>query len=219
MFNPLSIYRSLPTYIHKGIRMEVTIMKEITLVKRKFSTAQITVIGALFGITIVLGVTGLGFIPIPPFKTTIMHIPVIIGGIVEGPVVGAMIGLFFGVFSIFQAINTPSPVSFIFMNPIIAVLPRMMIGITAYYGYKLIRTRSRSMNIAIGAVIGSFTNTLGVLGLIYIIYIDAYMKALHVSYSIAVKSLLVLALNGLISAGAAVAITVPVVIAVGYLRK
>lgn len=194
-------------------------MKEITLTKTKFSTAQITVIGVLFAITIVLGATGLGFIPIPPFKTTIMHIPVIIGGIVEGPVVGAMIGLLFGVFSIFQAINTPSPVSFIFMNPVIAVLPRMMIGITAYYGYKLIRTKSKSMNIAIGAVIGSFTNTLGVLGLIYIIYIDAYMKALHISYSFAVKSLLALVLNGFISAGAAVVVTVPVVLAVGHLRK
>lgn len=219
MFSPLSVIEIFQLISMNGIRMEVTIMKELTIVKRKFSTAQITVIGALFGITIVLGVTGLGFIPIPPFKTTIMHIPVIIGAIVEGPVVGAMIGFLFGVFSIFQAINTPSPVSFIFINPIIAVLPRMLIGVTAYYGFKLIRTRSKTVNIAIGAVIGSFTNTLGVLGLIYIIYMDAYMNALHISYGIALKSLLALVLNGFISATAAVVITVPVVLAVGHMRK
>lgn len=190
-----------------------------SLPKRKFSTSQITVIGVLFAITIVLGVTGLGFIPIPPFKTTIMHIPVIIGGIVEGPIVGAMIGLLFGVFSIFQAINTPSPVSFIFMNPIVAILPRMLIGVTAYYGYKAIKTKYKNVNIAVGAIIGSFTNTLGVLGLIYAIYMEAYMNALHISYSLAVKSLLALVLNGFISAGAAVVITVPVVSAVRHLRK
>jgi len=80
-------------------------MKSAILTKRKFSTREITVIGLLFAVTIVLGVTGLGFIPIPPFKTTIMHIPVIIGGILEGPVVGAMIGLLFGLFSMFEALK------------------------------------------------------------------------------------------------------------------
>lgn len=193
-------------------------MKEIILTKKKFSTREITVIGLLFAVTIVLGVTGLGFIPIPPFKTTIMHIPVIIGGIVEGPIVGAMIGLLFGLFSIFQAINTPSPVSFIFMNPVIAILPRILIGITAYYGYKLFKTKSKSLNIAAGAAIGSFTNTLGVLGLIYIIYINAYMNALHISYDAAVASLLALVLNGFVSAGAAIVITVPVALAVKHLK-
>lgn len=80
--------------------METKILK-----KRKFSTREITVTGLLFAITIVLGVTGLGFISVPPFKSTIMHIPVIIGAILEGPVVGAMIGLLFGLFSMLEAIK------------------------------------------------------------------------------------------------------------------
>lgn len=182
--------------------------------KRKFSTRQTVVIGLLFAITIVLGATGLGFLPIPPFKTTIMHIPVIIGAILEGPVVGAMIGLFFGLFSILQAINTPTPVSFIFMNPIVAVLPRMLIGITSYYVYKLINTKSKAFNISVGAAIGSFTNTLGVVGLIFALYLDSYMNALHISRTFAVNSLLALILNGFISAAAAIIITVPVVMSV-----
>lgn len=194
-------------------------MEKTTLSKRKFTTKQVTVIGLLFAVTIVLGVTGLGFIPVPPFKTTIMHIPVIIGGIVEGPIVGMMIGLLFGIFSMFQAINTPSPVSFIFMDPIIAILPRMLIGVTAYYGYKLMKTKFKNLNIAVGAAIGSFTNTLGVLGLIYAIYIDEYMNALHISYSTAVKTLLALVLNGFVSAAAAIVITVPVVLAVKHFNN
>lgn len=193
-------------------------MTEVPVKKRKFTTKQVTTIGILFAITIILGATGLGFIPIPPFKTTIMHIPVIIGGIIEGPIVGAMIGLLFGVFSIFQAINTPSPVSFIFMDPVIAVIPRMLIGVTAYYGYKLIKTKSKKLNAAIAAAIGSYTNTLGVLGLIYIFYIDSYANALHISHTAAVNTLLALAANGFISAGAAIVITVPVVLAVKSLK-
>ncbi len=49
----------------------------------------------LSGISIFLGLTGLGFINIPPVKATIMHIPVIIGAIIEGPIVGGLIGLVF----------------------------------------------------------------------------------------------------------------------------
>ena len=41
-------------------------MERMALKKREFKTREITVIGLLFAVTIVLGVTGLGFIPIPP---------------------------------------------------------------------------------------------------------------------------------------------------------
>lgn len=196
------------------MRTEVTMIKNTFASKRKFSTRQTVVIGLLFAITIILGGTGLGFLPIPPFKTTIMHIPVIIGAILEGPVVGAIIGLLFGLFSIFQAINTPTPVSFIFLNPIVAVLPRMLIGITSYYGYKLIKTKSKTFNIAVAAAIGSFTNTLGVVALIFALYLDAYANAFHVSRTFATNTLLGLILQGFLTATITIIITVPVVMSV-----
>lgn len=194
-------------------------MTERISTRGKFKTRQMTIIGMLSAVTIILGATGLGFIPIPPFKTTIMHIPVIIGGIVEGPVIGAFIGLMFGIFSIVQAINTPTPVTFIFLNPIIAILPRMLIGVTSYYVYKLICKKSQSFGVIAGTIVGSFTNTLGVLGLIYILYINAYANALHISYKAAVNTLLALVLNGFISAGTAVIICVPIIVALKKLRK
>src|SRR5690554_151228 len=137
-------------------------MERMVIKKREFKAREITVIGLLFAVTIVLGVTGLGFIPIPPFKSTIMHIPVIIGGILEGPIVGALTGLLFGLFSMLEAVKTSTPVSFIFMNPIIAVLPRILIGINAYYIYKLMNRKLKKGNIAIaaGVAAGSFTNTI-----------------------------------------------------------
>lgn len=103
------------------------------------SVKKMTIIGVLGGISIILGMTPLGFIPIGPTRATIMHIPVIIGAIVEGPVVGGLIGLIFGLFSIFQAITNPTPVSFVFLNPIVSVLPRVLIGIVTYYAYKFIK--------------------------------------------------------------------------------
>ena len=62
----------------------------------KLSTRQIVVIGILGAITVVLGMTPLGFVPIGPLNATTMHIPVLIAAFIEGPVVGAFVGLIFG---------------------------------------------------------------------------------------------------------------------------
>lgn len=104
--------------------------------EKYFDVRKLTVIGVLGAISVVLGMTPLGFIPVGPTRATIMHIPVIIGAILEGPVVGAFVGLIFGLFSIYQAIMAPTPVSFVFLNPLVSVLPRVLIGIVAYYTYK-----------------------------------------------------------------------------------
>ena len=68
-----------------------------------------------------------------------MHIPVIIGAIMEGPVVGGFIGLIFGLFSIYQALTNPTPVSFVFLNPLVSVIPRILIGIVSYYVYNALK--------------------------------------------------------------------------------
>ena len=81
---------------------------------KRFGTRQIAVIGMLSAVSILLGSTGFGFIPLPMAKATIMQIPVIIGTILEGPVVGISVGLIFGVFSIFQNITNPNILSFAF---------------------------------------------------------------------------------------------------------
>lgn len=186
----------------------------------KFKTRQLTVIGMLSAISIVLGVTGLGFIPIPPVKATILHVPVIIGAILEGPVVGAMVGLIFGIFSVVQAITTPTPVSFIFMNPLVAVVPRVLIGLTAYYTYKTMKTNIKSLNIMIAAAVGSITNTVGVLGMIYLIYLEPYAKVLHLSVSAAKKGIVAVgAANGVPEAILSVIITAAVVGAVNKIRR
>lgn len=104
--------------------------------EKYFNIRKLTVIGVLGAISVVLGMTPLGFIPVGPTRATIMHIPVIIGAIIEGPIVGAFVGLIFGLFSIYQAITAPTPVSFVFLNPLVSVLPRILIGIVAYYTYK-----------------------------------------------------------------------------------
>ncbi len=194
---------------------------EKTVGKRKFGTRQIAVIGMLSAVTIVLGSTGLGFIPLPMAKATIMQIPVIIGAILEGPIVGAAIGLIFGIFSIIQNITNPTSVLwFAFINPLVSVLPRMLIGIATYYSYRAPFVKNEIAKTGIGAAVGSLTNTVGVLGMIYIVYAAEYAEKMGIERSAAAGAIFGVAVtNGIIEAIVAVIITVPIVMAVRKIVK
>lgn len=135
---------------------------------------KIAVAGVLSAIAIVLGVTRLGFIPwFSGASVTILQVPVIIGAVLEGPLVGFIIGLLFGLSSLLQAAIAPTgPVDVAFTNPLISVLPRLLIGPAAWYLYRLILGRKDPRQASpvrySGALIaaglgGSFTNTILVL--------------------------------------------------------
>ena len=128
----------------------------------RFDTRQIVVAGIIGGIALFLGATRLGFIPVPiPFigNATIMHIPAIVGGALEGPVVGLLAGAIFGIFSFLYAENP------VFLNPLVAVLPRLLIGVVAWAVFVGLRRWSIDLASAAAGILGSFTNTVGVLGL------------------------------------------------------
>ena len=182
---------------------------------KKFGTRQIAVIGMLSAITMVLGSTGLGFIPLPMAKATIMHIPVIIGAIIEGPVVGATIGLIFGLFSIFQNITSPTLLSFAFINPLVSVLPRILVGIMAYYSYRLFAKRNTTLAVGFGAAIASLTNTFGVLTMIFVLYAVQFASARNIDPATTAKVIYGIALtNGVPEAIVAVLIVTPIAVAV-----
>jgi len=127
-----------------------------------FNTRQIVVGGIIGGIALFLGATRIGFIPVPiPLigNATIMHIPAIVGGALEGPVVGLLVGLIFGVFSFLNADNP------VFLNPVVAVLPRLFIGVVAWAVFVGLRRWSVDLASAAAGVLGSLANTVGVVGL------------------------------------------------------
>lgn len=181
----------------------------------RFGVRQIAIIGMLAAISIILGLSGFGFIPLPTAKATIMQIPVIIGAVLEGPLVGAMIGLLFGLFSIIQSLTTPNVLSFAFINPLVSVLPRILIGITAYYAYRLTWGKPEGLRIGVSAVVGSLTNTFGVLTMIYVLYAAQFAAARGVGLDAAAKVIYGIALvNGVPEAIIAAAVCVPVIMAI-----
>lgn len=143
--------------------------------KKRMSTRKLTVTGMMIAITMILAYTPLGIIPLQPISATIVHIPTIIIALLEGPLVGGIVGAAFGIVSMIKAITQPAALfDPCFMNPIVSVLPRICIGIFAGYSYKgiMMITKNNIVSSVISSAIGSFTNTLGVMGLIYFIYVE-----------------------------------------------
>jgi uncharacterized membrane protein len=141
------------------------------------NTRRIVVAGVLGAIAIVLGVTRLGFIPVPntTANATIMHIPAIIGAVLEGPVVGVLAGGIFGIFSWLQA---DSP---IFANPIIAIAPRLLIGLLSWLAYRSLERVNRDLAAVVAGVVGTLTNSVFVLGLAIVSgFADSIIPALPV---------------------------------------
>lgn len=124
------------------------------------STRRIVITAVLAAIAILLGATRLGFIPVPNVSgnATIMHVPAIIGGVLEGPWVGLLVGGIFGIYSMLQ--DTTG----LFRNPVVSVIPRLFIGVTAYFTYLSLRKTSEWVALVMAGVVGTLTNTILVVG-------------------------------------------------------
>ena len=141
---------------------------------KKIRTMTLTAI--LIAITLVLGLTNIGIISIPPANVTTMHIPVIIGALLLGPKTGLLLGFMFGLTSVWKAFTATSslvgpllaesPVLVIIMS----VLSRLMIPIVAYLVYKMIAKKKESVALVAGPVAGTLTNTVCYLGLMLLFY-------------------------------------------------
>lgn len=158
-----------------------------------------TLTAMFLAIMIILAVTPLGFIPIGPINATTMHIPVIIASIVLGPRIGAGLGTVFGIISLARATVIITPMSFVFSpfiaNPltnqgdwraiIVAIIPRILIGVVPYFVYKglhrLLKQKARPVSLFIAGLAGSMTNTILVMNLIFFFFKDCYANVLQVT--------------------------------------
>jgi len=142
---------------------------------------KLVVSGMLAAIVAVLMMTGLGFIQVGPLQASLLCLPIILGVMTEGLGVGLVLGFTFGFLSLIQAFSTPSPLAIFFMNPLISVLPRVCIPIAVWLVAKEIKKVSREnakkrvILRVLAAVLGSVTNTVLVLGAMYVAYSSGYI--------------------------------------------
>lgn len=132
----------------------------------KLTVRKMAVAGVLGAVSLVMGlVPGLGFIPVPnPVvqSATIMHVPAILAGVAEGPVVGLVVGFIFGLMSLLRA-TAPA-----FADPLVAILPRLFIGLLAAYSFVGLQRFGLMVGLIGSAVVGTLTNTVLVLSMMVI---------------------------------------------------
>jgi len=131
---------------------------------------QITLGSVFIAISLVLGITKIGFIPLPlpTLAGTIFHIPVILAGMLLNPFIGLVCGLIFGVTALMAYPQFP----WFVMIPGRLVIP--IVSYLVFHGLMLLLKTVRSIHLKLSiaglitGALGSVTNSACTLGLAYI---------------------------------------------------
>jgi uncharacterized membrane protein len=195
----------------------------------KTTTRRITVTGILIALSLILGLTPVGYIPIPPIKITLMCIPVIIGTIMEGLVPGLILGLVFGVTSMIQLFMGDPMMALFNVNPfymlLIIYIPRLLIPVFTWLVNKAVIGKSTDLRrhgvaAGLGALTGSLTNTALFLGMLYLLMGPEVGKLLGIPADAVGATLATIgATNGGPELGVAILLTVPIVLALKRIYK
>lgn len=153
-------------------------------------------VALMMAIIILLANTPLGMIQLPIVKATTVHIPVILGAIVLGPMAGAILGATFGICSLISNTMAPTLLSFAFSPFLsttglegcvkaiwVAVGCRVMIGVVAGWVWILFKKCNLNSFVGLGLTgfIGSMTNTVLVMGSIFVLFAKQYAEAREVA--------------------------------------
>ena len=144
-----------------------------------------------------LQLTGIGLIPLPLINATTLHIPVIVGAVLLGPLAGAVLGGTFGLCSMWTATINPTPLSFAF-SPVLAAEAggaagavkavwialgcRILIGVVSGWLWTALKRLKISDYAALPVVgvAGALTNTGLVMGSIFFLLRPEFAEAKNV---------------------------------------
>ena len=164
--------------------------------KNRKDTRWMVGVALMAAIVVLLASTPLGMIELPIIKATTVHIPVILGAVLFGPMAGCILGGVFGLCSMVSNTVAPKLLSFAF-SPFMSTTGmagvfkaiwisfgcRILVGLVA--GWLWIGLKKLKLNdmIALPVVgfIGSMTNTILVMGSIYFLLAEQYAAAKQVA--------------------------------------
>jgi len=155
---------------------------------RKISTVRLVLYALFIALTLLLGLTPIGLIPLGFINVTVLHIPTIVGTIVLGWKAGLLFGGCFGLASFLSvcglAMTPPSALAGALLaeSPILTILmcfvPRLLVPVTTHLVYQIFNRRAQKKNnkssklgVAPAAVVGTLTNTVFYLGMMLLFYI------------------------------------------------
>lgn len=137
---------------------------------KKLTTKQITVLGLMIAILILMSYTPLGYLNIGPLAITFNMIPVAIAAIACGPVGGLIVGAVFGLTSFGQCIGiggvSAMGATLFSISPVLAFIqrfiPRILDGLLLGYIFKGVRKATQKVSVAsfVTGFFAAFLNTL-----------------------------------------------------------
>lgn len=145
---------------------------------RTTKTSKLTFLGVMLALTSV-------FVALTAIPTTsasmalLIFLPTIITSIIHGPKSGAVMGALAGLITLLRALLAPaSPLDYLFLNPLVAILPRIFIGVVPYYVFKLFKKliKNNTVSLLIAGVSGALINTALVILMLYVVYSDEIVK-------------------------------------------
>ncbi|MBS6162643.1 MAG: ECF transporter S component [Clostridiales bacterium] len=170
-------------------------------------TLKLAQLAMLIAIEAIMTFLPIGFIMIPPVSITLLHIPVIIGAILMGPLYGGILGGSFGLFSLTKAsFAATSPVDMMFspflsgapiQSIVMCIIPRILLGVIAAYLFILFRklTKNEVVSILIAALVATACHTVMVLGCLWLLFNSI---ALESGVTLAAVFGTVITLNGIL---------------------
>lgn len=115
---------------------------------------------------------------------TIIHITVILGACLLGPAMGAILGGVWGVTSLILAYQSGGVLTPLFYNPLISVVPRIIVGFIAGWVFALLSKKiNATTSSVVASVIGAITNTVLVLSGFYFFGYDLIFNVIGASSS------------------------------------
>ena len=176
------------------------------------SIQRITRLGIMIAVIFLMTfVPNIGYIQTGLLSITTIHIPVIVGSAILGPVGGLVLGATWGITSFLKVLSMPGTVATaIFLNPMVSIFPRILVGLIISYSTiglgKLIK--NRDIKYALVAAIGTLSNTVLVLSSMFIF---AQGGVLSFNQAFSVILTVIISTNGLFQLISAI-ILVPIII-------
>lgn len=136
---------------------------------KKLSTKQLTVLGLMIAVLVLMSYTPLGYLNIGPLAITFNMIPVAIAAIACGPLGGAVLGAVFGLTSFGQCIGiggvSAMGATLFSISPVLAFIqrfvPRFLDGWLVGYLFRWLRKATKNTTLAgyITGFLSAFLNT------------------------------------------------------------
>lgn len=162
-----------------------------------------------------------GYINYSPLQISIttLHIPVILCACLMGWKYGAIVGGVWGLTCVVKAFVEPIPANIPFQNPLISLVPRIIVGLVAALVFAPLTKKAkvnRYVGAGIAALAGTLTNTVLVLSA-YSAF--GYLGESSIALTLKTIFLTLIAVNGLIELGAAVVLVPALIAAIDKTRK